>query len=482
MAASGAPVGCSGGVVGGECRRGFSVCDNHCVDLAVDTTHCGACGTTCGDGQSCIEGVCSPGPGAGGAGAASGGAGASGHPDASVDAGSGGTSGSGGDASIGAGGGSGAGGFSGDASVEGGTGGGPTDAAAGNGGTASGGFGGAGGKGGVAGSGGTGGAAGGSGAGGGTASDGGPDAATCPPPYDTPEHCGNCFTHCTNPTPLCELGIESYQCVSLCTPPLVACGGKCVNTDNDENNCGRCGHRCASQICQGGQCVGANAGHIVVFCADYRQKAQAGSPQETLLGNAVFLSRRNPVRVFAYSEHTPANVVTAVNATIQSAATAAVRTAPAITQATTATAVSLQLNILDYDVLLVYDQPTAPAGYLGNVGSLWSSSIDAFVRAGGVVVVLAGDGGRAEMDDLLTNAGLLAATAQTSITGNPVYNRAPADAVGIGVLSTFRASRETCTFTVPTSTDPSTVFVVTDTPLSAGSIGAPVVVHRVLSP
>jgi hypothetical protein len=71
---------------------------------------------------------------------------------------------------------------------------------------------------------------------------------------------------------------------------------------------------------------------------------------------------------------------------------------------------------------------------------------------------------------------------QTSVTGNIVYNRAPADAVGINVLTQFRARRETCTFTTPPPPDSSTVFVVTDAASAAGTLGAPSVVHRVVLP
>src|SRR5206468_4986697 len=122
--------------------------------------------------------------------------------------------------------------------------------------------------------------------------------------------------------------------------------------------------------------------------------------------------------------------------------------------------VPLNLSIFDYEVLLVYDQPNAPAGRLGNVGTLWAGAVGSFVAAGGSVVVLAGDGGTAEMDDLITNADLLPVTGQTSVTNAFLYNRAPADAVGVNVLSTFRARAETCTFTTAPPADALTAFVI----------------------
>jgi hypothetical protein len=254
-----------------------------------------------------------------------------------------------------------------------------------------------------------------------------------------------------------------------------------VNTDNDENNCGQCNRICASGICQGGQCVGATAGHIVTFCMDYRTIAPAGSPSRVLLGNAIFLDSANPLRIYAYDEFALPGVVSAVNATIDAIAIARGRTYT-ITTVSQAAGVSLNLSIFDHEVLLVYDQPGAPAGRLGNTGTVWASALGAFVAAGGNVVVLAGSGGVGEMDDLLTNANLLPATAQTTVNGQVLYNRAPADAVGLNVLSTFRARNETCTFTTSLTPDPSNVFVITDSPASSGTIGAPVVVHRVVLP
>jgi hypothetical protein len=261
---------------------------------------------------------------------------------------------------------------------------------------------------------------------------------------------------------------------------LIPCGTQCVNPLTDENNCGACDVICASGICQGARCVGATAGHEVLLCMDFRTRANAGSPDEQLLENAVFLGPKLRVRILAYGQYSLPPVVTAVGQTLNAAAAARGRTY-AITQAATNLDVANQLNTFSYELLLVYDQPNAPAGRLAVVGSSWVSAIDSFVSAGGTVVVLAGDGGRAEMGALISSAGLLPVTGQTSVTGARVYNRSLADAVGLNVLTSFRAPRESCTFTTG-APDASMVFVVTDTPASAGALGAPVVVHRVIAP
>src|SRR5262249_53552512 len=83
----------------------------------------------------------------------------------------------------------------------------------------------------------------------------GPDGNACAPPFDSPEHCGDCDTRCADPTPVC--GLEgTYKCLAACEPPLEACGPKCIDKFSDENNCGMCGNVCPSGICQAGKCVG----------------------------------------------------------------------------------------------------------------------------------------------------------------------------------------------------------------------------------
>jgi hypothetical protein len=457
---SSVPIGCSGGVVGGECRSGFGVCHGYCLDFRVDSDNCGACGNACPAPDACVDSVCLVGTDAGAGGARSGGTGGA-KPSSGGAGGAGGLmAAAGGGGGINAGGTSGAGGTSlvdaGDASA-----GGP----------------GAGGGVGSGGTGGTGGTPDGSVDSGAGGFDGGPN---CVPPYDTPENCGNCGVRCAAPTPLCSPGNDRYVCTGLCTAPLVQCGDQCVNTDTDENNCGSCGRVCASGICQGAQCVGATAGHEVIFCMDFRTQPAVGSSQQRLLGNSIFLATANPVRVLAFSEYAPGAVVTEVNKTLDAAALARGRTY-VLTPALTSLDVTNNLSVVNYDVLLVYDQSNAPAGVLSAIGSGWSGTVDSFVRAGGTMVVLASDLGRAEMVDFLSASGLMTATGQTSITGAQVYNRAPGDAVGINALSSFRAARETCTFAM-SAPDASSSFVVTDTPSSDGTLGAPVVVHRVLAP
>jgi hypothetical protein len=41
-----------------SCAAGLADCSGTCVNLATSSTNCGACGTTCGGGSTCVNGTC----------------------------------------------------------------------------------------------------------------------------------------------------------------------------------------------------------------------------------------------------------------------------------------------------------------------------------------------------------------------------------------------------------------------------------------
>ena len=53
-------VGCTQNLSGGNgaCDEGLTDCTGTCVNLDTDSNNCGACGTTCQGGQTCVAGVC----------------------------------------------------------------------------------------------------------------------------------------------------------------------------------------------------------------------------------------------------------------------------------------------------------------------------------------------------------------------------------------------------------------------------------------
>jgi len=225
-------------------------------------------------------------------------------------------------------------------------------------------------------------------------------------------------------------------------------------------------------------CVGANPGHIVLACSNY-ELVSLNSPQTVVLANAVFLPLRSPVRILGYQQYVNVPIKNRVDGLINSAAASRGRTFT-ITPANSSAEVAANLNILAYEVFVVYDQPNAPNGTLGTVGTTLNLTLESFARAGGVIVVLDGGTGVAEMDLFMTNAGLLPVTGETNINATQVFNRAPADAIGANVLSPYLTQKETCTFTTSATPDASTVFVITDQ--VGPPLGSPVVVHRIQLP
>ena len=305
--------------------------------------------------------------------------------------------------------------------------------------------------------------------------DGATDGPTCMPPYNTPEHCGDCDTKCTEATPLCGLdGV--FKCVARCDPPLVTCGTVCVDTNSDEKNCGGCGNVCPSGICQAGGCVGKGYGHEVVIGTDYSDATlDESSAQVTMLGNAIFQNVAPAVRVLAYDEFADSATVARIAGWISSMATMRGKSVTMV-QAPTFTLVPQQLTVQQYQVLLVYDQARAAADQMATTGTLWNAAMNAFAKGGGIVVAL--DGGSAgQMKDFLSNGGLLAVTAETDVTGTQLRVDAPTDVVGQNLPNVFAAKRTTVAFTTTQMRDNYHVYVVTD---MTGML--PVVVHSVPMP
>jgi hypothetical protein len=197
-----------------------------------------------------------------------------------------------------------------------------------------------------------------------------------------------------------------------------------------------------------------------------------------LFGNAAFLPSSNMPRILTYAEYADPTTEERVAQALDWEAANRKRQYVMTVGGTQSDLPSL-LTIRDYDVLLVLDQPKAPAGQLASIGAAWKTSLERFVGSGGTVIVLGGTEGVAEMPDFITSAGLLGVDDATSLPSSaPLYVRAPSDGVGVNALSPFQPLGETCTYSTSQPPDPSTVYVVTDSPPGA-ALGSAVVIHRV---
>jgi hypothetical protein len=292
------------------------------------------------------------------------------------------------------------------------------------------------------------------------------------PPFDTSEQCGDCFTKCVDPTPVCGLQ-GTFKCLSRCEPPLVACGPICVNTFSDDKNCGMCGRVCVSGICQAGMCVGKGFGHEIVIGMDYSDATlDTSSSQVLMLGNAVFQGSTASVRVLSYEEFADAAIVARVRSWMAAEGTRRGRTV-AFTASAGWSAVPEELAVARFDVFLVLDQLSAPKDQMATSGTLWNGAMQAYAKGGGIIVALDG-GSVGRMRDLVTNGGLLPVTDEKDVTGIQLRVYAPTDVVGLNLPNIIAAKKSTVTFKTTQVEDNLHVFVVKD---STGLL--PVVVHSV---
>ena len=313
--------GCgNGGLVGGDCANGYTNCSNICVNLLTDQHNCGRCAHECTSGVACIQGKCGGPDEVGGAGWGGNGGDGGHYRDGSTLGGDGSTDAAGdhivefdvaypqgGSTSVD------------DSSTDGGSS--SAGASAQQGGAANGGSSSAGA------SAQQGGATSGAVSGGGGTDTRAIDSSTveasqCVPPYNDAVHCGDCTTVCPPDLPVCAPAEGTYACRPMCDQPLVNCFGSCVYLNSDPDNCGSCGIVCPSRACQDGICVGAQTGHFIAICVNYRNGPGPNTTQTTLLlGNSIFLPRAPTVRILAYDEYADPSGSQQVDATIAAAST-----------------------------------------------------------------------------------------------------------------------------------------------------------------
>ena len=247
-----------------------------------------------------------------------------------------------------------------------------------------------------------------------------------------------------------------------CGAPRVVCDGVCVDPRSDPSNCGTCGVRCATGICNGSVCRNPRAGHLVLIGHDYETTRP---DQDRVVGNAVFLSGAAAPRVATcVLGATPASV-THVRAAVQRVA--GPRTWPE-TVLETADALRAALSVDAAEVVLIHHQPGATDEGMRDLARSIAPAAAGFVRAGGVVVVLDGEGSAGGTWPLAAATDLVRVTGHAVATGTTATVVNGADAVAIGLPLQYRAERGSVAFL---GTDDDGVV------LRVG--GRPLVLHRV---
>ncbi|HEY1551361.1 MAG TPA: hypothetical protein VGG28_26210, partial [Kofleriaceae bacterium] len=201
----------------------------------------------------------------------------------------------------------------------------------------------------------------------------------------------------------------------LCSTPLTDCGGVCVDTTSDADNCGACGLTCATGFCQASACVGEIAGHVVAIGHDYQTTDAA---MNRVLGDAVGLVTGQFTRIGYWRG----------SSSLEGAQAAA---SSGLAQ-TGRNDFGLELAALDAKSLLEIDtvviEPQQGSGDDAEAaGTAVAQSLLDFVEAGHVVVVLETTGGVSYR--FADGAGLFSVAAPIDVSNTAITVAAPADAV-----------------------------------------------------
>lgn len=212
-----------------------------------------------------------------------------------------------------------------------------------------------------------------------------------------------------------------------------------LDLSTDPDNCGYCGHVCASGLCSASHCTGDPYGHIVAIGHDY---AHFHGSATRVIGNAVALGKHHDVGVGFWPDKNlqVANVVAIGTATI-SRPWHEVAVGP---------------NLDGVDVLVMDDASTELAG------EVWKPVLDKFLSEAGVVIVVEGSDRTEHV--WARGAGLFTADDPADVTGQSLTLSAPTDSVADGVATPYAAEATTVGFpnltpAVVTASDGSTVVM-----------------------
>ncbi len=220
----------------------------------------------------------------------------------------------------------------------------------------------------------------------------------------------------------------------ICAAPSKICDGTCTDVTTDPQDCGTCGHVCASGICTAGVCVGELVGHIVAIGHDYQQHNVA---MARVLGNAAALASSTDLGV--------AHVTgTATVASRQGTATSLASALAAIGRTSHAVALpAVGAPLTGIDVLVI-DAQTGDGATAEAFGAQWKAAIDALLVRHGVVIVVEGVGGVSHR--FAAGAGLFTVGTPVDTTGAPAFVAAAGDAVVQQVPSPYLADTTSVVF------------------------------------
>jgi hypothetical protein len=284
----------------------------------------------------------------------------------------------------------------------------------------------------------------------------------CANPAVDPKHCGSCNVECPSGQ-LCSGG----SCADECDPALTQCGGACFDLKSDPDHCGQCGKRCTSGICEQGLCADAIAGQAVVLGHDF---ISANTAMQRLVGNAVFLGLGAPVRVLTYSGDANPASIAGVEGGIDMVKAETGRD----WKRTDAIEALVPLQLGAADVFLLHAQVEASNSTLRKLGEQWGNALARFVSIGGVIVVIDAPSDRnSGTFQVLAPARIFLADARAEIASQALTVKTPGLGVAVRVPDRYMSLTHTVHFSGVTSAG---------TQIVVDRVNLPVVVQRVISP
>ena len=253
----------------------------------------------------------------------------------------------------------------------------------------------------------------------------------------------------------CEHGYELVggHCVTMDRPDATIGGGDssdggptadgtptdapvcAADTTSDPDNCGQCGHACASGICVDSKCVGELPGHVVVIGHDYSARHGA---MVRVLGNAVALGAHHDVAVTVWQGTTGAALDQRVMSAITDGMSAVGRA-----WHTVALPPAPGTRFPNVDVLVV--EPQSGSGDEVAAGAApWADDVTKFLQRGGVVVVL--EGGTTVSYRFAEATQLYTMAPPSDATGQVATMLDSSDAVANHVITPYMAETSSAAF------------------------------------
>lgn len=208
-----------------------------------------------------------------------------------------------------------------------------------------------------------------------------------------------------------------------------------ADTTSDPDNCGACGHVCASGICVTSKCVGELPGHIVVIGHDYSTHHAA---MARVLGNAVALGAHHDVAVMVWQGTASASSNGRVMASLSEGMSAVGRAWHTVALPT---APGTQFAAAD---VLVVEPQTGSGDEVAGTAAAWAVDVTKFLQRNGVVVVLEGAG---TVSYRFADAtGLYTMAAPSDATGQTASMLDSSDAVANRVVAPYLAETSSAAF------------------------------------